>query len=164
MDLCQVSLHNYKSNKRTIGYVWWLFSVFVLKNWYLYHFQILDSNMVFYLFFIFFLVFGDCFQLMVFIYNCHLFHSLHMTFTPLNRESHDNTKRVSTTEPPRESYEEPPLRATQGSRELLPVGRRETQRHRVASLPFLLFLLLLVPFLCLCCRDRSQCKNLSLFL
>ena len=68
----------------------------------------------------FFFFFGDCFQLMVFIYNCHLFHSLHMTFTPLNRESHDNTKRVSTTEPPRESYEEPPLRATQGSRELLP--------------------------------------------
>ena len=116
----------------------------------------------------FFFFLGDCFQLMVFIYNCHLFHSLHMPFTPLNRESHDNTERVSTIEPPRESHEEPPLRATQGSRELLPAGRRETQCHRVASLPFLLLLLLLllllVPLLCLCYRDRSKGKNLSLFL
>ena len=41
-------------------------------------------------------------------------------------ESHDNhsTERVLT----RESHEEPPLRATQGSRELLPAGRRETSQ------------------------------------
>ena len=31
-----------------------------------------------------FFLFGDCFQWRVFIYNCHKFHSLHMTFTPLN--------------------------------------------------------------------------------
>ena len=136
----------------------------IFKFWIQIWFSTVFFLFLFFSFFFFFFVFGDCFRLIVFIYNCHLFHSLHMTFTPLNREINDNTKRVSTTEPPRESHEEPPLRATQGSRELLPAGRRETQRHRVASLPFLLLLLLLVPLLCLCCRDRSQCKNLSLFL
>ncbi len=42
-------------------------------------------------------LFGDCFQQRVFIYNCHLFHSLHIYFIPSisnshhwTRESHDN--------------------------------------------------------------------------
>jgi hypothetical protein len=62
-------------------------------------------------------LFGDCFQQRVFIYNCLLFHSLHIYFIPSlshshhwTRESHDNhsTEGVST----RESHQEPPLRAT----------------------------------------------------
>ena len=59
-------------------------------------------------------LFGDYFQQRVFIYNCHLFHSLYIYFIPSishshhwTRESHDNhsTEGVST----RESH---PMRAT----------------------------------------------------
>ena len=90
-------------------------------------------------FLILFFFFGDCFQLRIFIYNCHLFHSLHMTFTPLNpSEPWQHWESLIPWEPPRESHKEPPLRATQGSRELFLVGRRET--HATVWPPFLSFI------------------------
>ena len=91
-------------------------------------------------------LYGDCFQQRVFLYNCHLFHSLHIYFIPSlshshhwTRESHDDhsIEGVSTREshPMRATkslHWEPPEAAVSCSQ---PDGARSiNQRHCVASL------------------------------